>query len=83
MDSQWLAVKKGRADTQENQGKRLFPLLVGVAHCGCFQCPVEAFDEPVGWKMVGGRPGQLSSTQFSQGVKEMRLELTSLVPGRW
>jgi hypothetical protein len=35
------------ADSEENQGKRICPMLVCVAHDGCLQCPLAA-----GWWAV-------------------------------
>jgi hypothetical protein len=56
-------------------------MLVRVAHDGCFEWPVEAFQEPVGCRVVDGCPWQLYSTQFGQRAKQLRLELTSLIGG--
>jgi hypothetical protein len=59
------------ADAEENQEKRLFPLLVCMTHDGCLQRPVEAFHESVGCGMVGGCPEKLNSAQSGQGVEEL------------
>jgi hypothetical protein len=42
-------------DSEENQGKRLCPMLIRVAHDGCLQCPAKAFHEPVSREVVGCR----------------------------
>jgi hypothetical protein len=39
-------------DSEENQGKCLFPVLVHVAHDGCLQHLLEAFHESVSCKVV-------------------------------
>jgi hypothetical protein len=68
-------------DSEENQGTRLCPLFICVAHDGCLQRPVNAFHETIGCWMVGGSPGKLNSSHFGQRVEELQLELTSLVGG--
>jgi hypothetical protein len=70
-----------RVDSEENQGKRLCPLLVRVAYYGYPQCPVEAFHKYVSRGMVGGRPRELNATQPGQGLEKLRFELTFLVGG--
>jgi hypothetical protein len=43
------------ADAEKNQGKRLSPMLVCMAHDGGLQGMVEAFHESVGCGMISGR----------------------------
>jgi hypothetical protein len=62
---------KGCADAEENQKKRLCPLLVCVTHDGCLLRPVEAFHESVDCGMVGGCPGKLSYTHSGQGMEQL------------
>jgi hypothetical protein len=54
---------------------------VRVAHDGCLQCPVEAFNESVSRGVVGGHPRDLNTTQLGQGLEELRFKLTFLVGG--
>jgi hypothetical protein len=70
-----------RAVTKENQRKRLCPLFVCVAHDGYFQCPVEAFHEPIIHGEVDGRLRQLNATHPVQGLEKLGFKETSLVGG--
>jgi hypothetical protein len=70
-----------RADSEDNQGKRLCSLLVRVAHDGCLQCPVKAFHEPVSRGVVGGRPRELNATHPGHRLEKLGFKLTSLVGG--
>jgi hypothetical protein len=49
----------------------LRPLLISVAHDGCFQCPMESFDHTVGCWMVSGCPGELYTIHSGQGTEEL------------
>jgi hypothetical protein len=69
------------ADAGKNQGKRLSPLLVCMAHDGGLQGPVEAFHESVGCEIISGCPRKLNATKLGQVVEELWLKLTSLVDG--
>jgi hypothetical protein len=69
------------ADSEENQRKRLCPLLVRVSHDGCIQCPVEAFHEPASRWVAGCRPRELNATHLGQGLEKLRFKLTSLFCG--
>ena len=62
-------------------GKGLGPLLVNVPHDGAHQCAMESFHEAIGCGMLGGRPGEVYTTQLRQAVEKLRLELASLVGG--
>jgi hypothetical protein len=55
----------------KTERKRLYPLLVRVAHDGCFQRPLEAF-QPC--------PGQTNSTVCPRSE---RVATQTDVPGRW
>jgi hypothetical protein len=66
-------------DSAEDQGNRLCPLLVCVAHDGYRQCLVEAFYEAVSRGVVGSYPRELNATQPGWGLEELRFKLTFLV----
>jgi hypothetical protein len=68
-----------RADYEENQGKRLCPLLLRVGHDGYVQCPVEIFHEFVMCVVVGGRPREMNAIQPRQGLENLD---SNCVPGR-
>jgi hypothetical protein len=67
------------ADSEENKGKRLCPVLVRVAYDGCLQYPVEPFHESISCGLVGSCPRELNATQLGQGVEELGFKLMSLV----
>jgi hypothetical protein len=52
-----------------------------MAHDGCLQRSVEMLHESVSRGMVGGRPRELNTTQFGQGLEELRFEMPSLIGG--
>jgi hypothetical protein len=70
-----------RADSEENQGKRLRSLLVHMTHDGCLQYLVEAFHESISRGVVGGCLRELNTTQPGQELEKLRFKLTSLVGG--
>jgi hypothetical protein len=56
-----------------------------MAHDGGLERSVETLHESVSRGMVGGRPRELNTAQFGQGLEELRYELASLVSvdGLW